>query len=54
MVSGGTSYSSISNCFRAEGTLRVTDSEQGDELLMFIDTTVTDICSKWGGKENFK
>jgi amidohydrolase len=54
MVSGGTSYNSISNCFRAEGTLRVTDSEQGDQLLMFIDTTVKDICSRWGGKGNFK
>jgi amidohydrolase len=46
-VSGGTSYNSIADNFKAEGTLRVTDSEQGDQFLKFIDKTVKDHCSKW-------
>lgn len=53
IISAGKSYNSISDSFHAEGTLRVTDEKQGDQLLAYIDKTVKGMCSKWGAQGSF-
>ena len=52
-VEGGDSFNSIATSFIAEGTLRVTDSEQGDQLLAFIKQTINTLCKKWHARSNF-
>ncbi len=46
-ISGGDSYNAISPDFTAEGTLRVTDLNQRDQLLDFIKVTIADNLSRW-------
>ncbi len=47
-IAGGESYNSIAQHFTAEGTLRVTDSEQGDALLNLIEQKFATTCEQAG------
>jgi len=46
-ISSGDSYNAISTDFKAEGTLRVTDLSQRDQLLEYIKATIADNLSRW-------
>jgi amidohydrolase len=53
-ILSGDSYNSISSCYYAEGTLRITNPTQADELIRFIKDTINSICTKWKIKADFK
>ena len=47
-IRAGEGYNSIAADFFAEGTLRVTDTRQGDALLQHIQSTLEDHCRRYG------
>jgi amidohydrolase len=52
-IKSGENFNSIATSFIAEGTLRVTDSRQGDQLLAFIKKTINSLCKKWQARSDF-
>jgi len=48
-INAGNAFNAIATSYIAEGTLRVTDTEQGDKLVEYIEKTVASIADKWGG-----
>jgi len=54
MLKAGDSYNSISPDFSAEGTLRVTDPRQGDNLLCFIEKSFNEMISRYGLNGNLE
>lgn len=47
-LSAGDSYNSIPNSFEAEGTLRITNTKNGDELLSFMANKLNALSENWG------